>query len=143
MWQLKYLSLDQDLFYLTLLFLQSGNKTLHLTLFFLVTKQQQACTLKLPNFESLNNFSMQSILWIEAKHNNNNIKFQTTLILSSLLTQKPPFQLLLTKRRILKVSGANYLNNSGTSRNLQHSNLGVRLQDFILTPLNIQFPFMV
>jgi hypothetical protein len=109
MWQLKYLKLDQDLFLLTLLFLQSGKQILHLAHFSLVTKQQQAYTLKFPNLESLNNFSMQSILWIEARHNNINIKSQTTLTLSSLLTQKPPFQPLLTKRRILRVSGANYL----------------------------------
>jgi hypothetical protein len=109
MWQLKYLKLDQDLFLLTLLFLQSGKQILHLAHFSLVTKQQQAYTLKFPNLESLNNFSMQSILWIEARHNNINIKSQTTLTLSSLLTQKPPFQPLLTKRRILRVYGANYL----------------------------------
>jgi DNA-binding LytR/AlgR family response regulator len=109
MWQLKYLKLYQDLFLLTLLFLQSGKQILHLAHFSLVTKQQQAYTLKFPNLESLNNFSMQSILWIEARHNNINIKSQTTLTLSSLLTQKPPFQPLLTKRRILRVYGANYL----------------------------------
>jgi hypothetical protein len=89
MWQLKYLKLDQDLFLLTLLFLQSGKQILHLAHFSLVTKQQQAYTLKFPNLESLNNFSMQSILWIEARHNNINIKSQTTLTLSSLLTQNP------------------------------------------------------